>query len=487
MVEQFTYELDLPPGVVSDTTTFAAKGHWADSNNCRFWQGKPQALGFASSFDYNLGSNLTAMHAWRWTSGGIYVAYGVSDKLWIGPIINNPVDRSPVGIGTVESWSLDNFGTTLLACKQGGKLYEKTDPTVASAASEVTEAPDEITYMLVTTTRQVMALGTNEEVGGAFNPMCIRFSTIEDYSSAGSWTTSTTNNAGEVILEGRGRIVAGCRIGEYLAVWTTSGLYLGTFVGDPAQVWRFDRIAENCGLVGPHAVIVTASRAYWVAPDLRIWTWTPGELPQPVPCPIHADYRDNATASLKSRICVGTVSKFSEVWFCYADGRDSNGVTNNTRYIAVSLLDGAWFRGQLERTAILDNGLVQEGISAHNGALLMADGTGDIVAHELNSGGSLTGYIQSSDEYLESGRRRVQIQSIRPDFEAQATDVSLTVFVRSTPQASATTKGPYTLLSGAGKKDFRASGMIFALKFSWTTVPVQLGKTTLDCVTMGGR
>src|SRR5713226_5274350 len=80
--------------------------------------------------------------------------------------------------------------------------------------------------MLVTNTRQVMALGCNEEISGVFNPRCIRFSDIENPTV---WTSSVTNNAGEFILQGSGQIVGAQLIGNYVFVWTDNELYLGTY------------------------------------------------------------------------------------------------------------------------------------------------------------------------------------------------------------------------------------------------------------------
>ena len=42
---EFSFELDLPPGINSDDTTFAAAGRWVDGNNVRFRGGKPEAIG----------------------------------------------------------------------------------------------------------------------------------------------------------------------------------------------------------------------------------------------------------------------------------------------------------------------------------------------------------------------------------------------------------------------------------------------------------
>src|SRR5207253_11516396 len=111
--------------------------------------------------------------------------------------------------------------------------------------------------------RQVMAFGCNEEISGDVNPLCIRFSDIENPED---WTTTPTNNAGEVILKGGGRLVGARAVGPYILAWTDNALYMGTFVGDPSQTWRFDQIGRNCGLMGPNAAVVVGQTAYWPAP-----------------------------------------------------------------------------------------------------------------------------------------------------------------------------------------------------------------------------
>lgn len=480
--------LDIPPGLNSDDTTFSAKGRWADGNNVRFWNGKPQVIGYMIAGAQALGANLSAIHAWSYNNT-TYLAYGTGGNLYYGAFLNEPVDISPVSLGTVESWSLDNFGDRLLACKQGGKLYLKDLTSGGLGATEITEAPDQITYMLVTPERQVLAFGCNEEVSGTFNGLCIRGSDIEDYTS---WTTSPTNNAFEHILEGIGQIVAARLVGQYVAVWTTNSLYMGQFIGDPSQTYRFDKVSDNCGLVGPHAVACYNGVAYWVGHDLRVYQWSPGARPEVLPCPISRDFINNCSIGQKPRICVGTVSKFSELWICYGDTRDTNGYSENTRYIAVSLLDGTWFRGQMGRTAILDSGLVHASFTGHPSALFMADAAGNICVHESSFEfpfTSRTWHIQTADQFLDGNRKRMMVRSVEPDFEDQSDVVSLTLYVRDGPQSAALTKGPFALVTTTTRKGIRTSGRIVAAKFSGSGAAsyMRLGSPVFDIVPLGER
>ena len=120
-----------------------------------------------------------------------------------------------------------------------------------------------------------------------FNPLCIRWSDIEDNTA---WAETTANNAGEWILESGGRIVCARVIGEYVLVWTTVSLFLGTFIGDPGQTWRFERVGANCGAIGPNAPVVSSQNSAWIAPDGQLWTYSLQTAPAGdpgLPDPLH--------------------------------------------------------------------------------------------------------------------------------------------------------------------------------------------------------
>ncbi|MGQ0559875.1 MAG: hypothetical protein ACT4OE_09880, partial [Sphingosinicella sp.] len=90
---------------------------------------------------------------------------------------------------------------------------------------------------------------------------------------------------------------------------------------------------------------------------------------------------------------------------------------------------------------------------------------------------------------LDESQRRIMIRSVSPDFDDQVGDVSLTLYVRDRPQASATTKGPFTLSTSTTKKDLRASGRLVAVKLAGSAAGTfaRLGKVLFDVVRMGER
>jgi hypothetical protein len=491
--------LQPPPGLVSDDSTFAAEGAWVDGSNVRFWEGRPQSIGaWESVFTDMLTGVCRNIKTWTINDGSRVMAFGTHSALQVyfagtlsditpAGLTTGTIDSSgdapgygtgAYGVGTYSNpestyyprtWSLDTWGENLVANPRGGKLYRwQNDPGVDAA--EVANAPDEITCILVTPERQVLALGCTEEVSGDFNPLCIRGCDLGDIDD---WTTSASNNAFEHILAGAGRIVKAKMVGNLVAVWTDMGLYVGQFLGNPSQTYRFDPVATNCGLIGPNAVEIIGTTAFWVGPDLQIRAWTPGVEPRIIECPIRSDFADNLDTIQGAKIVAAGVSRFGELWLHYPDARDGD---ENSRYIALSVDKGWWFRGTLARTAAIDAGVAQYPMAA--------DYEGNVYFHETD--GEVDWSITSADQYLESGERCLQLQRIYPDFKAQSGDVNLSVTMRMRPQAPTTTRGPFTIAAAADKKDFRATGAIAAVVFSGTG-SVRFGKPTFDALVLGSR
>lgn len=478
-----------PPGLNSDDTTFAASGQWADGNNVRFVNGKPQPLGSMGTVTTQAG---TCYDMFAFTRAAANtVAYGYAGALYVGVGLAAPALRASVGQN--DGWSLGAWGDTLLAAplsvaNNGGPLYEQSG---SSNATEVTQSPNRIDAgILVTPERQVLAFATNEESSGSHNPLCIRGCDIEDYTD---WTTSSSNNAFEHILAGSGEIVLARQIGPYVAVLTTTALYQGQFIGDPSQTYRFDKVSEGCGPMSRRAAAVMDSALYWMGQDHQLRVWAPGAPIQRVPSLIGKEFKVNCSVDEQTRSFMVSHGAFSEIWFFYVDGRDA--ASSPTRYVAYSLSESIaaqrsiWFRGSLERTAVLDSEIVREASTSNNTGLLGINAAGEIKLHEIQGSSAIDSvYIQSADQYIDNGQRRMMIRSMIPDFELQTSNVLATLFVRDRPQSTAVTKGPYTLATSTTKKDFRASGKIVAVKISTTAaVNWRLGKIVFDVVPMGER
>jgi len=339
--------LELPPGLVSDDTSFGSSGRYEDASNIRFWRGRPQVIGgWAAATNETLTGKCRTVHVWADNDSQVNVAFGTHLKLQLllgGALhditpaglaagnehgVGGPgYGAEPFGTGSYgtarpdyypRTWSLSTYGESLIANPRLGRIYQWSN-NIAAVAAPVANAPATVVYALVVPERQLLAFGCNEEVWGVFNPLCIRFSDIEDIND---WTSSSANNAGEVILEGGGRIVAARLFGNGVAVWTDNATYFGQFTGDTSQPWRFDRIEENCGLIGPNAAAILGQIAYWIAPDGQPRIWALGVPPQILPCPFRADFADNVSQAQVDKIVAASIARYGEIWFHYPDARD---------------------------------------------------------------------------------------------------------------------------------------------------------------------
>ncbi len=498
--------LEIAPGIASDDTDFASV-RWADGDNVRPWRGKMEVIGGWT--DALNGETLTGVCrnilGLGKTSGGSVIAFGTHSALqvWQAGVLYDitPAALSAGSINTggaaggwgrgtwssgawssssgtyyVRTWSLSSYGAYLIANPRGGTIYEWQGDTSADAAA-ITNAPTTVTYALATPQRQVLAFGCNEEASTNFNPLCIRGSDIEDNTD---WTTTATNNAFEHILDASGgRIVAARIIGPYVAVWTDYSLYLGEYIGDPTQTYRFDRVGDNCGLAGPNAVEVVDSTAFWLAPDLQFRTWTIGARVELIAPPVGKEFRDNINRTQIDKVVCSALSQFGEVWWHYPDSRDG---IENSRYIAVSMLDGTWFKGTLARTATVNAGVLQYPVKATY--------AGMVYYHEYGTsadGSALSWSLATSDIYLGAAESWAECRGIWPDFEGQDGDISLSIALKPYPQGTARTKGPYTLADGADRKHFLVQGRVAALTFSGSATGafMRIGKPTLDVVQTG--
>lgn len=472
-----------PPGLNSDDTTNAAEGQWADGSNVRFRLGKPETVG-ASTQQFTLSTVAPVLDIFAFMrSGTAAVAYGTAGEVHVGDLSSATQRLS--GGGTV-GFSFAAWGDTLLMAGYGAKLYDQSG---TSSAAEVLEAPDRIDAgIIVTPERQVMAFATNE-VGGSHNSRCIRISDIEDYSSAGSWTPTATNNSDEIILDFP--IICARQVGPYVAVWTTNALYLGTFVGDPAQCYRFDKVADTPRPMTVRSVVTMGGLVYWMGYDFQMRVWGPGAQPQVIPCPISRDMIDNSKVPSGCHASYAvTNTEHGEVWFFYEDTRDTTDFAS--RYIAYSVDESAlagrpvWFRGQLARSIMIDSEIVRNVASVSGESMLGATEAAVVYLHDHRTSGGLTVFIQSADFYLDESQRRMMARGVVTDFEYQSATVSLTLYAKDRPLSTAVSKGPYSLTTSTNKKDFRASGKLVAVKFSggnrW-----RLGKTLFDVVPMGER
>lgn len=495
-----------PPGLTNDDTAFASLGSWRNGSLARFYGDNWQVKGGWERLTFdNLSGVCRAVYGWTGTDDVQVIAFGLHNalKVWRASLVSDitppgfavgQVDGTggagygtgPYGLNTAYgepstedyfplTWALSPWGGELIANPRGQGIYHWLgNPAVPAAV--IATAPAQVTYALTVPQRQVMAFGCNEEVGGVFNPLAIRWSDIEDETD---WTTLPSNNAGEAILESGGRIVCARVIGDYVLVWTSVSLFLGTFLGDPAQTWRFERVGSNCGAISPGAPVVRGQNVIWIAPDRTFWTYTLGGQPQLVTSPIRNMFEDNMALGQDDKIVGGTVSTWGEVCWFYADSRDGLEVSRS-----FSLGSQGWSRDVLARSAFVDAGPQANPIG------VSPDGW--VYWHEKGQsadGAPLVGFIESNDFYLGAADGGLMVNGVWPDFREQVGTLRLTLFGREHPQAVERTYGPWLLAPGQAKRSFRLAARIVRVRFDFNSAPAyaRAGQVQFDVAPIGGR
>lgn len=500
------YPFEISPGTVTDETVYSSPGVWSDSNNGRYRYGKPEPIGGWEAYH---GTLLTGVcrttRAWVDNLGQQNIAFGTHSALMV--VKNGELyDITPSGLTTGEidsqtyesgygggyygmggygvgeserparTWSLDNWGENLVAVPADGAPYIWAN-NPASDATVISQAPQNCRRMIVTPERQMLVFGC-VDTNGVYNPMCIRGCDLEDYTS---WTPTSSNNAFEHILEGGGVIIDARMFGSLLLVWTDTGLWVGQFIGEADQTYRFDKVGNGCGLLAPQSAIVYNQSAYWWTPDLQFYVYQYGGVPTPVPCPIRREFSQNLDATQTAKIVMATVGLYQEIWTFYPDSRDGD---ENSRFVAVCLNDNTWFKGAIARTSYIDSGPLAYPLGV--------DYAGQTYWHEKGNdanGSALSWYFESSPQYVAEGERRILLRGVWPDFEAQQGEVLLTFKVYDYPQSTPKTKGPYALPAGKEKKDFMVEGRLISVKISGSDAPsfARLGKPVFDGVPTGAR
>lgn len=382
-----------------------------------------------------------------------------------------------------RTWSMGAWGENLLACARNGPIYAWTNAT-GTPAAPIANSPANVTHMVVMSASsgyQAFALGCNEEVSGVFNPVCIRHNGIRALTV---WNTASDTTAQEYILPGGGRIVGGRAVGRYLLVWTNHSLFLGTYVGSPGQVWRFDRVGEKCGLIGPNAAVIVGQTAFWLGPDLQFYSYGLGGAVRPIECPIREALADNIAASQGDKVYASSTSTYNEVRFDYPDARDG---VENSRYLTL-IVDGpdagAWSRGVMARSAYVDAGPAAYPIGVTPGGMIYYHERG-----KTADGDAFSWFIQTADTYIDDSRTSL-VRGLWPDFADQSGPINVTVTSKLKPQdPTPRTVGPYAMAVGDQKTDLRISGRLFSVKISGNASPTsgRFGKLNFDLAVTGAR
>ncbi len=366
------------------------------------------------------------------------------------------------------TWSLANFGEYLLASPRGGALYVwipgSGTPTPAVPVVNATTAaygpPFQIGAMLMgMPERHLILLGCSDlNTANNFDPMLVRFSDVEDYTS---YYPTATNSAGSFRLEGGTRLIGGLGTPGQIMIWSDLCIFSMTFIGG-LLVYGFRTLGAGCGLIGQNARCYSSGVVYWISKS-NFFRYV-GGAPETIPCPIYARVFENIDQSQGNKAWAGVSDAGNSILFAYQSMNGSD-VDSYAEFFPTT---GVWSFGEWDRTAWCPTPANTPPIAVG------VDGT--IYHHEIGnssvtlaSGARVTGPIGSWAETgfidIGDGTQFTCVNQILPDFSEQIGTVYLTIKATDYPNADPTVDGPFALTPDTEWVRCRVRGRQIALRF----------------------
>ena len=395
------------------------------------------------------------------------------------------------------SWSLDHFGSKLIATIKNGKTFEwdtisTTPGALTTRATVVSGAPTTSVMSIVSERdRHLIMLGTETTIGtsSSQDKMFIRFSDQEDISD---YAPTSTNTAGTFRIDSGVKIVGAAKAKDYILILTDTSAYVMQFVGPPFT-FSIRQVGSNCGLIGQHAIKYVNGAVWWMgqAGGFFVYDGTVKSVPCLVEDFVFTNKGDNLGVSYSNgeQIYAGLNHLYEEISWFYP----KSGSTLIDRVVTYNYTEQTWTTGSLARTSWADATLYDNPYATEYAAsgvptfptiqgVTNINGASTYYAHEVgnnevDAGGNKTAipaFIQSGDFDLSQGGDGQFFMSIRrfiPDFKLITGDAQITINLRRFPSDTATSSplGPFTVSSTTEKVDTRARSRFASIKVANTS------------------
>jgi hypothetical protein len=371
-----------------------------------------------------------------------------------------------------SSWNLNLWGEDLLATVRNGAIYywdtsagTTVRASLVSSIAGATSVPNVARVTIVSfPDRHFIAAGCQAyAVGGSGNvdDMLVRWSTQEDFTK---FAPTATNTAGDQRLEVGTKIVSMISAREETIISTDEAIYGMTFVGPPFT-FSFRLLATDAGSSGLNAMISIDGNVFWMG---RRNFFRYDGIVKELPCPVQYYVFDRLQDNFIDKVVVGHNKKFKEITWFYVSDNNTAGTINpeNDSYVTYNYADNAWSIGSMGRTVWSDS-------FGFRSTPFAFDSNGYLYNHETGTsanGSAMNAYIESSPrEITAEGENLYIVDKVVPDV-TMSSDSSLSLYIntRKYPNATETTKGPFTITSTTGKVSVRAKGRQMSVKLEST-------------------
>lgn len=371
----------------------------------------------------------------------------------------------------LRQWQFDNWGEDWLANIRGGKIYywdvdtgyESIDPDRSDVRmTELIAAPSLVNTIVVSQPdRHLVAYGCNASGGTAVDPMLVRWSNQEDFTT---WSAATSvfggNTAGSQRLKGGAEIITAVPTKNETLIFTNSNIHVQRYIGGDFT-FGFDEVAQNVGIMSQHSAVDVNGTVLWMG-DSSFYTYN--GVVQVLPSTLHKnvfnpDSDQSVNFNQKEKVFAGVNKGFNEIWWFYPS-RDSE---NIDRYVIFNYGENTWYDGTIDRTVWADKGILDTPYAVDSG--------GNLYAHEIgknDDASAMESFVESSWIDIEDGKMMSFIDRYIPDFMQIPTGkkVDLYVTTKKYPQSSQSVeKGPYSITNTTEKISLRARGRVVKYKY----------------------
>ena len=363
---------------------------------------------------------------------------------------------------TATDWTSDNWGEILLACPEGGGVYQY-DPTGGFAnAGLVATAPPFNGGIFVSTTQQVLicwASTTDEDIGVIQDPLLVKWSTVGDYTN---FAVLATDQAGSFRIPRGSKIMAGAAVANQDLIWTDLDLWAMNYIGPP-DVFGFNQIGAGAGAISSHAVQSLRGNVYWMGQN-NFYSLTSNGCAV-LPCSVWDFVFQNLNLNFTQNVRSMPNTPFNECGWLFPSSASVSGECDSYVKMNITEPNAPWDYGSLSRSAWIDQGALGMPIGATpQGNIYQHETTNDAAGSALNASFT-TGYFMISE-----GEDFVMVDQVYPDFKwgfypgTSGATILMTFYVVNYPGDSPNVFGPYSVASSTEFFTTRMRGRQMAIQ-----------------------
>lgn len=276
---------------------------------------------------------------------------------------------------TSSDWSMDNWGSILLACPEDGPVYSWGADSGFTTAIVVPSAPFFNGGIFISQPQQILVCWRSVQSTGVQNPMVVRWSDAGDYTN---FEVSDATTAGSFTIPNGSKIMGGLQAGLRGIIWTDVDVWIMSWIGDN-PFFNFTRMGTGCGLIGQHAAAVADDRVFWMGSNNFFVLDQNGV--DVVSCSVWDFVFQNLNTSYTDRIRCAINSMFNEVTWYFPSSASTG---ENDSYVRYNLQENEWDYGTLQRCAWDDVSALGNPIGTTTTQIFQHETTNDAAGTPIN-------------------------------------------------------------------------------------------------------